>query len=124
MLKRVALVLALSMPLGACVVLDIPRITAGVNQPASLDTQYEIEAAAYSIRVVTSRYFRLRQCRASEVASLDNLCAQRSTKVALQAANRRVQVALVRFRADPTALTAIKSAIDEYKNVVATQGVQ
>lgn len=123
MLKRIAIVLALSLPLGACVTTDLPALWSTATAPVSLDNQYQVEAAAYAVRRTTVQYFRLRQCRASETANLINQCARRSVKVRLQAADLRVRNALAAFRANPTLLTGIKSAITNYQQVLVAEGV-
>lgn len=123
MLKRIAIVLALSLPLGACVTTELPALWSTATAPVSLDNQYQVEAAVYAVRRTTTQYFALRQCRASEVASLVNQCARRSIKVRLQAADLRVRNALTAFRANPTVLTGIKSAISNYQQVLIAEKV-
>src|SRR5688572_12037273 len=71
-----------------------PSITAPIANPFGLNEQYQVEATVATARRLAVSYFSLRQCRASETASLTNPCARRSVKVTIQSIDRKVGVAL------------------------------
>lgn len=114
------LILTLALGVSGCSAIQkAGEIVTNLTQPSSISTQYDVEAAVYAVRRGTVEYFRLRQCRASEVASPTNLCSRYAIKVKLQAADLRVRNTLKAYRANPNALSALKAAIEDYKVVLA-----
>lgn len=123
-MRKLFLAIALSLSLGACA--DLSRVgdlVTTITQPVGLNTEYQVEAAAYAARRATVEYFRLRQCRRTEVASLINRCSRYSIKVRLQTADRKLSIALTKFRANPTIYAAVRAAITNYQDILATTKV-
>lgn len=96
--------LALAVTLGGCLTLDeltggrYSLVTAAISNPVGTDQQYEIEGAVVIARRAATEYFHLPQCRRTQVATIEKPCARRSIKVAIQSADRRLQIVLVAFR--------------------------
>lgn len=80
--------------------LNLPTgiLTASVQNPIGLNESYEIEAAYATALTGARAYFRLRQCRASEAATISNPCARRSVKLKIQQSDRAIRAILVPFR--------------------------
>lgn len=117
---KIILAVVLTLGIGGCAALNTAQdFVTSLSQPASLNTQYEVESAVYAVRRGTVEYFRLRQCRKSEVASPTNLCSRYAIKVKLQAADLRVRNALAAYRANPAGITALRAAIADYQRVLA-----
>lgn len=113
--------------LGGC------TLTERIDNPVTLERQYQVEAAVVMVRRPAVAYFDLRQCKKNEEPSLKNLCGKRSVKVKIQEYDKKLQASLLAFRdfvknnptLDPvSASLAVYSAIGEYRENLEILGVQ
>jgi hypothetical protein len=134
-MRRLALVLIAALSLGGCAgpLADALRLaTTSFANPVGLNEIYEIDAAYAGLERASLAYFALRQCRASETASLANPCSRYAVKVKLQAADRAVRKVLIPFRAFVKAhdtvqasdlIGPVRDAIASYRATLTTNGV-
>lgn len=107
-------------------------LTATVQNPIGLNQQYEIEAAVASVRLAGRTFMRQRQCHRSEVASITNICVRNAAKVQVQNASRQLTGVLIPYRnfvrnnqtvSAISAALAVRTAIADYQNILAANGV-
>lgn len=130
--------LATTIPLAGCLTLDqltggrYSLLTVGITNPIGPDQQYEIEGAVVVARRAAVEYFRLPQCRRTQVATVQNPCAKRSIKVMIQNADRKLQIVLVAYRRfvqdNPTvdaesAAQAVWNVLGELRATITSAGV-
>jgi hypothetical protein len=139
MVKRIIIAAALCLSLTNCAILNdlsggkLGFVTQTFKNPIGVDQSYEIEGAIAIARRTAVSYFRLRQCRKSEVESVGNLCSRRSIKVKIQQADAKLNAVLIPFRkfvrdndtvnAEKTA-TLVWNVISEFQTTLATIGVR
>ena len=122
---RIVLAVVLTLGIGGCAVVEkAGEVISVITNPVGLNQEYQVEAAVAVVRRSALAYFQLRQCRRSETASVTNACSRRAVKVQIQVVDRKLQVALVKFRANPTISTGVWAVIGEYKTVLANNQVQ
>lgn len=111
-----------------------PTVSALPVGIAELD---QVELIYAAVQRVALEYVRLRQCRASEVASITNLCARRAVKVMIGNADRQISnrnetgvldVYRAAVRAAPNVSHAadavvVRQAIEALRSVLVQNGV-
>ena len=107
-------------------------LTAPIQNPVTLNDWATIEIAyAGSVRLALT-YRRLPLCKAGQTETLTNLCARRTVLLAIQDANAKARAALLPFRgfmrnnqtlSALTAIGAVRQAVSDFQNVLATNGV-
>lgn len=138
-MRKILIIAVASLSIAGCAPLQGVVDTVAVatrtipNPVAGLNEQFEVEAAAASVRRVGLEAIRLRQCRASEPSSITTGCLKRSAKLQIQAADRKLTAALAAYRnfvRDNQTLNAIsaagavRAAISDYKVSLEANGVK
>jgi len=103
-MKKILIVLALCVPLGACVTNSDGTVSLlpTINNPVSI-SDYASVAATYKIAqsgadVYIQRYRDGFRCTKTNLENVTNLCSRRSIVIALQSADRKAIIALGKAR--------------------------
>ncbi len=133
-MKRVILVIAFALSLGACATMpDGTKIflpTASVKNPVTPATMYDLKAtyviAQAGAVAYIDRYRQGHRCTTTALESIGNLCSRRSIVVKLQNADRVASIALGRadafVRDNPTidassVISAAQSAVGTFYEI-------
>ena len=123
-MKKLIGIILLSISIAACSTIRNPI---SINQLTVVESSYGV---ALSIAVA---YRNTRLCKKDEVPSINNICAQRSVILKLQAADRNAQLALNNARSfiknNPTldafsVIQIAQNAVDGFKLIQQQYGVQ